>query len=189
MNSTASQLNQINNPFCFADKEIRTALDQAGEPWFCAKDVFDALEITWSQRGTSLKNYPEKWVKALYLTGQRGPFEVVFISEPAVYKVSFSSRKPEAQRFTEWVCEEVLPAIRRQGFYGESSVNQQIALMKIKLGLLEKLNTKDAFIFDTVMTSLRQVCNQLGEHMPDISLLGQDRTQLSLPLDKPSARH
>ncbi len=189
MNSTASQLNQINNPFCFADKEIRTALDQAGEPWFCAKDVFDALGIVWKGAKGSLMNTPEKWQVVWYLQTSHGVKETIFISEPAVYQTSFSSRKPEAMRFTEWVCEEVLPAIRRQGFYGESSVNQQIALMKIKLGLLEKLNTKDAFIFDTVMTSLRQVCNQLGEHMPDISLLGQDRTQLSLPLDKPSARH
>lgn len=39
------------------------------------------------------------------------------ISEPAVYKLAFRSNKPEADRFTNWVASEVIPALRRQGKY------------------------------------------------------------------------
>jgi prophage antirepressor-like protein len=109
-----------------------------------------------------------------------GQKETIFISEPAVYQTSFRSNKPEAIRFTEWVCEEVLPAIHRQGFYGKVTAGQQIALRNQKIKLIEKLVTKDAFIYESVLTSLRNVCNQLGEPMPNPALLGQDRRQLSM---------
>lgn len=170
----------LNNPFLFSDHEIRTALGDDGEAWFCAKDVFEALDITWSQRTGSLKNYPEKWICPLYLQGQSGSSEVIFISEPAVYKALFSSRKPQAEQFANWVCEEVLPAIRRQGYYGTLTAGQQIALRTQKIKLLEKLSSNDAFIQQAVLTSLRNVCNQLGEPMPKVELLGKAPNQMDL---------
>lgn len=111
----AAPLRALNNPFQFSEHEVRTATDERGDAWFCAKDVFEALDIAWSQRTGSLKNYPENWIRALYLRGQSGSGEVIFLAEPGVYKAIFSSRSQEALRFTRWVCEEVLPAIRRQG--------------------------------------------------------------------------
>lgn len=180
----ATQLTQsvhaLNNPFLFSNHEIRTALGDDGEAWFCAKDVFDALEITWSGARGSLKNYPEKWTSLLYLKTQSGTKETIFICEPAVYKTIFSSRKPQAEQFANWVCEEVLPAIRRQGYYGTLTANQQIALRTQKIKLLEKLSVNDAFIQKAVLTSLHTVCNQLGEPMPEVHLLGKDAKQMDL---------
>ena len=40
-----------------------------------------------------------------------------FINESNLYKVIFQSRKPQAERFTEWVTSEVLPTIRKTGGY------------------------------------------------------------------------
>lgn len=40
-----------------------------------------------------------------------------FINEANLYKCIFQSRKPEAEKFQDWVCEEVLPAIRKHGIY------------------------------------------------------------------------
>lgn len=40
-----------------------------------------------------------------------------FVNESNLYKVIFQSRKPEAERFTEWVTSEVLPSIRKTGMY------------------------------------------------------------------------
>lgn len=180
MASQYTPLQAINNPFLFSEHEVRTATDDKGKAWFCAKDVFETLGITWKGVSGSLKNTPEKWQGVCYLQTPGGTQEAVFISEPAVYQTAFISRKPEAIAFTEWVCEEVLPAIRRQGFYGKITAGQQIALRNQKIKLIEKLPTKDAFIYEAVLTSLRNVCNQLGEAMPDTALLGQDRHQLHL---------
>lgn len=40
-----------------------------------------------------------------------------FLTESGVYKLSFKSRKPEAEKFTDWVTDEVLPSIRKTGRY------------------------------------------------------------------------
>ena len=170
----------MNNPFVFSDHEVRTALGDDGEAWFCAKDVFEALGIAWKGAKGSLMNCPEKWQVVCYLQTSYGSKETIFIAEPAVYQTSFRSNKPDAIRFTEWVCEEVLPAIRRQGSFGTLTAGQQIALRTQKIKLLEKLSTKDAFIHQAVLTSLRNVCNQLGEPMPNVDLIGKDRQQLAL---------
>ncbi len=40
-----------------------------------------------------------------------------FLTESGVYKFVFKSHKPKAERFTDWVTDEVLPAIHRTGGY------------------------------------------------------------------------
>lgn len=40
-----------------------------------------------------------------------------FLTESGVYKLVFKSRKPEAERFSDWVTDEVLPTIRKTGGY------------------------------------------------------------------------
>lgn len=36
-----------------------------------------------------------------------------FLTESGVYKLVFKSRKPNAEKFTDWVTDEVLPALRK----------------------------------------------------------------------------
>ena len=40
-----------------------------------------------------------------------------FLTESGVYKLIFKSRKPEAEKFQDWVTDEVLPSIRKTGEY------------------------------------------------------------------------
>ena len=40
-----------------------------------------------------------------------------FLTESGVYKLIFKSRKEEAERFQDWVTDEVLPSIRQTGEY------------------------------------------------------------------------
>lgn len=42
---------------------------------------------------------------------------MLFVNEGNLYRTIFQSRKPEAERFTDWVTEEVLPSIRKTGGY------------------------------------------------------------------------
>jgi len=53
-----NQLKTLANPFQFTDLDVRTAIDEHNEVWFCAKDVCDILDITWN--GSTLENMPEK---------------------------------------------------------------------------------------------------------------------------------
>ena len=41
----------------------------------------------------------------------------MFITESGLYKLVLKSRKKEAVKFQDWVTDELLPTIRRQGYY------------------------------------------------------------------------
>lgn len=38
-----------------------------------------------------------------------------FLTESGVYKLVFRSNKPKAEKFTDWVTDDVLPTIRKEG--------------------------------------------------------------------------
>lgn len=40
-----------------------------------------------------------------------------FLTESGVYKLIFKSKKKEAEKFQDWVTDEVLPQIRKHGMY------------------------------------------------------------------------
>lgn len=41
----------------------------------------------------------------------------IFLTESGVYKLVFKSHKPNAEAFTDWIADDVLPALRKTGFY------------------------------------------------------------------------
>ena len=45
-----------------------------------------------------------------------------FLTESGVYKLVFKSRKSEAERFSDWVTDEVLPTICKYGAYMSNDV-------------------------------------------------------------------
>ena len=56
-----------------------------------------------------------------------------FLTEAGVYKLIFKSRKPEAERFQDWVTDVVLPTIRKTGSY---SAGENISTdMKFNMGV------------------------------------------------------
>ena len=40
-----------------------------------------------------------------------------FLTESGVYKLVFKSHKPNAEAFTDWIVDEVIPTIRKTGGY------------------------------------------------------------------------
>lgn len=99
---------------------IRTEMVN-GEPWFVAKDVAQALGITWN--GKTLSSIPESWQGMRNFLTPCGNYqggglqELRIINEAALYKLAFRSNKPNADRFVNWVAGEVLPSVRRTGSY------------------------------------------------------------------------
>ena len=45
------------------------------------------------------------------------PRGLTFINEPGLYRLIMRSNMPKAEDFTDWVCGEVLPSIRKTGKY------------------------------------------------------------------------
>jgi len=49
-----------------------------------------------------------------------GPQDLLSVNESGLYALIFKSRKPEAKRFRKWVSRDVLPSIRKYGYYALS---------------------------------------------------------------------
>lgn len=47
-----------------------------------------------------------------------------FLTESGVYKLVFKSHKPNAEEFTDWIADEVLPSIRKTGSYSNNEKNE-----------------------------------------------------------------
>lgn len=47
-----------------------------------------------------------------------------FLTESGVYKLVFKSHKPNAEEFTDWIADEVLPSIRKTGSYSNSEKSE-----------------------------------------------------------------
>lgn len=106
--------------FDFKGSSLRTLTDEAGEPWFVAKDVCDILGMSNpSMAVTALdKDEVAQIDPKDYLGSENRSNQAVnIVSEPGLYKLIMRSRKPEAKEFQRWVTHEVLPSIRRTGGY------------------------------------------------------------------------
>ena len=94
-----------------------------GEPWFVAVDVCKVLEIKNSRDAVSKLYEDEKQTVLIPARGvsstdtQGGYQNMTVVNEPGLYKLVFSSRKKEALEFQNWVYREVLPSIRKYGYY------------------------------------------------------------------------
>ena len=103
----------------FQNKEfgaIRTMKDERGEPWFCAKDVCDALG--YDQTHKAVKRHVEEGDGTKRPTPTTsGIQQMLFINESGVYSLILGSKLESARRFKHWVTSEVLPSIRKQGGY------------------------------------------------------------------------
>ena len=87
----------------------------AGEPWFVAKDVCRILEIAKYRDAVARLDDDER--ESVLMDTLGGTQQMVAVNESGLYHLIFQSRKPEARKFRKWVTSEVLPSIRRKGFY------------------------------------------------------------------------
>ncbi|WP_041700802.1 BRO-N domain-containing protein [Clostridium kluyveri] len=63
-----------------------------------------------------------------------------FLTESGVYKIAFKSEKPEAEKFTDWVTDEVLPSIRQTGAYISEKANTEALKENNQPEKLETIN-------------------------------------------------
>jgi|688.fasta_scaffold726374_1 prophage antirepressor-like protein len=106
--------------------------------WFCAADVCRAIGYKNPAKAIA-DNVSSKHNRRfdLGLPGRRP----IFISEAGVYELILRSSLPAAVPFRDWVCEQVLPAIRRTGTYtGQMPLAELGTLMADLPALIAKEN-------------------------------------------------
>ena len=84
------------------------------KPMFVANDV--AAMLGYSDQPKAVRTHC-KGVAILSTPTEGEEVEISFIPESDVYRLVMRSKLPEAEKFQDWVCEEILPAIRKTGGY------------------------------------------------------------------------
>ena len=93
--------------------EIRT-IEEGSTVLFCGSDVARALG--YSRPNDAVSAHCRATVKrSTPISGKMQ--EINFIPESDLYRLAFSSKLPTAEKFTDWVTEEILPTIRKHGAY------------------------------------------------------------------------
>lgn len=94
---------------------VRTMVDeQTREVLFNGKDVATALG--YKETAKAIREHC-KGVSILDTPTAGGPQKMKYIPEADIYRLVMSSKLPYAVRFQDWVCEVVLPQIRKTGGY------------------------------------------------------------------------
>ena len=133
--------------------ELRTA-ERNGETWFCLADICRPLGLMTKDVRERLK---EDRVVTIPHTDRIGrPKNMVFVNEGNLYRAIFQSRKPEAERFTDWVTEEVLPSIRKTGGYSAKpmTLTENVAAQAQILLEQEKRLTRIEQRVETALTAI-----------------------------------
>ena len=112
---------QIFNSPMFGD--LRVVRDEKGELLFCLKDVCNSLELQVTKVKDRLTPFLPT-IKVGVVTGKKSDgsdsiqyIDMYFVTEPDLYRCIFQSRKSSARKFQDWVFDEVLPALRKDGGY------------------------------------------------------------------------
>ncbi|MEI6656783.1 MAG: BRO family protein [Verrucomicrobiota bacterium] len=107
------------NPITLTHPELNASvriIERDDQPWFVAKDVCDVLGIL--QTGPAIEKLDTDEVTQIHLTDALGREQKTYIiSESGLYALILRSDKAAARTFRKWVTSEVLPSLRKDGFY------------------------------------------------------------------------
>lgn len=107
--------NTLSLNYMFNQSQVRTLVDE-DIVWFVGKDVATILGHTNPER--AIRKFVDDEDKVVTdLVTSYGTKETTLISEYGCYSLILASHTEEAKKFKHWVTHEVLPSIRKQGFY------------------------------------------------------------------------
>lgn len=104
----------------FHDSNIRVEQNDKGEVLFCLADVCASLNLSTPAKTANQIKEEFGWgeLNSCHLKDSLGrDQDCTMITEPQLYFVMMRSNSKIAREFRQWICNEVLPAIRAQGAY------------------------------------------------------------------------
>lgn len=113
----------------FHNSDIRVEQNDKGEVLFCLADVCSTLQL--SNINHVINQLKEEFegvtLNVTPLKTNGGIQNVTFITEPQLYFVMMRSRAKVAREFRQWICNEVLPSIRKNGSF---NLNKELESIK-----------------------------------------------------------
>lgn len=141
-----------------------------GEIWFVAADVCKALDIQNHKDAVSRLDCDEK--RGVAITDPIGRLQnTTVINEYGLYSLILTSRKPEAKAFKRWITHDVIPAIRKDGFYVSPNreppkIESLGKLVKMIQETRKLMELQGANTHDTAVV-VKNICDQYGVVLPE----------------------
>lgn len=192
--SNQTQLSTFN----FESNSIRTLVIN-NEPWFVAKDLCNAINISNYRDAIEKLDEDEKGVALTDTLG--GKQEMNIVSESGMYTLILRCRDAVKKgsiphRFRKWVTSEVLPQIRKTGSYSKTTVDQRTGLRNAVNMLVSKkgLIYSDAYhlihqrfnvesIEDLTLEQLPQAVEYIHKIVLEGELIIEEKKELSMNLN------
>lgn len=96
-----------------------------------------------------------------------------FLTESGVYKLVFKSHKDNAERFQDWVTDEVLPSIRKTGSY-QIAPNHETMKESVRVGEVASLVRVVRSVMkdqksspEKIAFTTKTICDQCGINLPE----------------------
>ncbi len=155
-----------------------------GEPWFIAKDLCEILGLENVSKALVPLDADEKHgVTISNVVGKNQ--EVRAVNESGMYALIFQSRKPQARAFRKWMTGEVLPSLRKYGYYvapgAQLTDEQREELERVMMGRMLRYLSRRDYIQVARRTGYpvwyvqRVVAGQAGGHAGSVMLALQER--------------
>jgi prophage antirepressor-like protein len=104
----------------FEDKKITVIIDNDNNTWFNANETAKALGYAYPKLSININVDKTDKIKLedinIDIKIDKHPHSI-YLSESGLYSLMLTSKLKKAKKFKLWITEEVLPSIRKYGFY------------------------------------------------------------------------
>ena len=179
---------------------VRTATDEKGEPWFCAKDLCDVLG--YKKACDSVKQhvrYDDTMKRGVWVevgmkkdgTPAKRLTQMIFVNESGFYALVLGSKLATAVKFKDWVTSVVLPQIRKTGGYipvkeGESeeeTIRNAEEILRATLKKKEMLLEQQKKLIGEQDVEIRRLNGVVDEQVVNIARKGENIIHLEHQVD------
>ena len=179
---------------------VRTAIDEKGDPWFCAKDLCDVLG--YKKACDSVKQhvrYDDTMKRGVWVevgmkkdgTPAKRLTQMIFVNESGFYALVLGSKLATAVKFKDWVTSVVLPQIRKTGGYipvkeGESeeeTIRNAEEILRATLKKKEMLLEQQRKLIEDQDVEIRRLNGVVDEQVVNIARKGENIIHLEHQVD------
>ena len=179
---------------------VRTATDEKGDPWFCAKDLCDVLG--YKKACDSVKQhvrYDDTMKRGVWVevgmkkdgTPAKRLTQMIFVNESGFYALVLGSKLATAVKFKDWVTSVVLPQIRKTGGYipmkeGESeeeTIRNAEEILRATLKKKEMLLEQQRKLIGEQDEEIRRLNGVVDEQVVNIARKGENIIHLEHQVD------
>lgn len=139
-------MNTLQLAFNYESLQVRTLTNDVGI-WFVLRDICDVLGIVDDKQ---VYNRLDEDERGRYKTPTPGGLqEIRCVNEPGLYDTIIRSNSDKAKPFRRWITHDVLPSIRKQGYYSLLTDEELIEV------ITEKQRTDNSFLGKIDKTAIK----------------------------------